>query len=122
MTKRASRPARTNVPAFPPMPTFDATFLDNFMRTGETCVRACVAWQGEFSRFVASRLESDGEVGKALASSTTLTEAAELQRDWLQSTAQDYFDEMTRLSQLGAKMAPAWMIPFAANVRKERSE
>ena len=120
MTKHASQPAQPNV--LPPMPTFDAAFLENFMRTGETCAQACAAWQGEFFRFVASRLQSDGEVGKALASSKTLTEAAELQRDWLQSTAQDYFDEMTRLTRLGATMAPAWMIPFAANVRKDLSE
>jgi hypothetical protein len=54
-----------------------------------------------------SRILWDGKVGQALVSSKTLVEAVELERNWLQSTIQDYLDEANRFKRLAARMAPA---------------
>jgi hypothetical protein len=115
MAKQATHSDRSDVTSFPLMPAFNSAFLDTFMRTGETCVMTYLVWQDELFRFTASRLLQDEMIGRAFASSKTLDEAAEVQRDWLQSTVQNYLDEANRLTQLAAKMAPAWMIPFAAD-------
>jgi hypothetical protein len=122
MAKHATPSDRSDVTSFPLTPAFNSAFLDTFTRTGETCAKAYLAWQDELFRFMASRLQRDGKVSQALASSKMLDEAAEVQRDWLQSTVQNYVDEANRLTQLAAKMAPAWMIPFAVDAQTAARE
>lgn len=107
MTKRALKPDGTNFSPFPLMPAFNSTLVDTLTRTGETCAKACLAWQNELFRFMTSRILWDGKVGQALVSSKTLGEALELERNWLQSTVQDYVDEANRLNRLAARLAPA---------------
>jgi hypothetical protein len=47
LTKPATHPDRPNITSFPLMPAFNTAFFDNFTRTGETCGKACPAWQEE---------------------------------------------------------------------------
>jgi hypothetical protein len=122
MAKHAAHSDRSGVTSFSLMPPFNSAFLDTFMRTGETCVMSYLVWQDELFRFMASRLLQDEMIARAFASSKTLDEAADVQRDWLQSTVQNYLDEANRLTQLAAQMAPAWMIPFAADAQKADME
>lgn len=84
-----------------------------WVHSGEAYAKAWLAWQQEVLRFWGSRLQWDGQVSAAFAKCRTLGEFAEVQQDWAMSTARDYFEELTRLAQVGANLVPSW-VPCAA--------
>jgi hypothetical protein len=87
--------------------------IDALMHSGEAYAKACLAWQEEVCRFLGSRLQWDGRVTAALAKCRSLTELAEIQQDWARTTAQDYVEEVGRLTQIASSLVPAWL-PRAA--------
>lgn len=93
------RPAR--VPTGP--------MVEAWLHSGEAYAQACLACQQEVLRFLGSRLQWDSRVTEAFAKCKTLSEVADVQRSWAMETAQEYFDEATRLTQLAAKCVPSWI-------------
>ncbi len=115
MSKQSTAHRAPDMPTpFPPVAALNGQFVEAFMHTGEAYAKACVEWQQEILRFMGSRLQWDGRVGEALAKCKTVSEIAEVQRDWAMSTAQEYFDEANRLAQLATRLVPSWM-PSAAH-------
>lgn len=108
MVKQPSHAADTLRLALPPTDP-NGRFIEALMHGSEAYTKAVLAWQTELLRFLGSRLQWDGRVGEALAQCKTLAELAEVQRDWAMSTAQDYFEELNRLTRLGAKIIPSWL-------------
>lgn len=88
-------PAFTNVAAL-----IKAPMLDAVIRTTESYGKAYLALQEELFRFTATRLQRDGELGQALASTRTWESAAKVQQEWAASTLQDYTSETTRLLEI----------------------
>jgi hypothetical protein len=84
------------------------------MRMGEACSTACQAWQQEVARFVAARLESDGELGRKLMTCGSWSEALRLQQDWAGTMAQDYLNQTKRMIQLASSMGGQMMAPETA--------
>lgn len=75
----------------------------------DACGRACRNWQQEVSRFVAARLECDGELGRRLLGCGTWNEAVMLQQEWAGRAVQDYLEEANRLASLASTMnAELW--------------
>lgn len=94
---------------FAPGSALNGSLLSVFTNTGEAYAKAWLEWQQELMRFVSSRLQWDGRVGEALAKCKTLSDVVEVQKDWAMTTAQDYFDEVSRLTQIATKCVPSWM-------------
>jgi phasin protein len=90
---------------------FNGPMVDVFMRTTESCSKACLAWHDEVLRFAAERMQRDSELGQALASTRNWADAAKLQQEWAASMLRDYTTETTRLFEIaadaGSKMTQA---------------
>lgn len=111
MTDQTKPQKAPNMTALPFAPPLNGPFLENLTRATDSCAKACLAFQEEWFRFLASRFEWDSKVGQALASCKNLSEVVEVQRDWLQTAAQDYTDEAGRLARLAISLAPQWLPP-----------
>jgi hypothetical protein len=74
---------------------------------GGTCLRACVAWQQEVSRFFGARIEADIAAQKSLVECRNLADAAKLQQDWLATAVNDYVNEAGRLVEIMSSCVPA---------------
>lgn len=109
MTKTSSSHAAEMARPGQPFATQSGPMIDALLHGSEAYAKAALAWQQEVLRFMGSRLQWDGRAGEALGKCRTLTEVAEVQRDWAMSAAQDYFEEANRLIQLAAKLVPSWM-------------
>lgn len=97
------------------LPWINGYMLDSMMRMGEACTAACQAWQREAARFVAARLESDGELGRKLMTCDSWSEMLRLQQDWAGAMAQDYLNQTNRLVQLASNMGAQMMAPETAS-------
>ena len=64
-------------------------------------------------RFINDRLQWDSRIGEALAGCKTFGDFAEMQKNWMMTTAQDYFEEVNRLVQFGWKLLPSVSPPAA---------
>jgi len=96
---------------FHPLAAFSGPVLDNLMRTGEAYAKACLAWQEEILRFVGARVECARDAGESLAKCESPGDFAELQKTWMMTAAQDYFEGANRLAQLTYKLLPSWLPP-----------
>ncbi len=114
MTKSSTQP-------FASMAEMNGPVLEALMHSGEAYAKACLAWQEEVCRFFGSRLQWDGRVSAALAKCRTLTELAEIQQDWAKTAAQDYFDEVGRLTQIASGFVPSWL-PSAERPRSHPAD
>ena len=81
---------------------FNGPVVDVFMRTTESCSKACLAWHEEILRFATERLQRDSELGQALANTRNWADAAKLQQEWAASALRDYTNETTRLFEIAA--------------------
>jgi Phasin protein len=81
---------------------FNGPVVDVFMRTTESCSKACLAWHEEVLRFAAERMQRDSELGHALVNTHSWADAAKLQQEWAASTLRDYTNETTRLFEIAA--------------------
>jgi hypothetical protein len=97
---------------FDPFGVLNASAFDAAIRAGETYGKAWLAWQQELLKFISNRLVWDSRVSEALAGCKTPADVAEVQKDWLMTTAQDYFDETTRLFQFAWKLVPSVLPPL----------
>lgn len=103
-------------------PWINSSAFDAMTRMGEGCAQVCQAWQQEVARFTASRLESDGELGRKLMTCGNWAEAARLQQYWASAMAQDYLNQANRMVQLASRMGAQMMAPEAATARSAGSE
>src|SRR5258708_7057590 len=105
MTKQQSHREDTR------FPWFDAPQIDVITQAGDAYGKACLAWQQEVFRFVAGRLQADGEFGQRLMGCQNWNEAAAVQQKWATSATEDFLNEANKLVQLasdfGANLMPA---------------
>ena len=85
------------------------TVFEAMTRGVEACTKAGLLYQDALLRFAASRLEGDSKNWRALFTCKNWAEAAEIQRDWASSTAQDYVEEVGHLVQLTSRITAPWM-------------
>jgi hypothetical protein len=123
MTKHVhhSNPSAAPTP-FLAAPWFNVPMVDALTRAGESCTKACQAWQEEVVRFTASRLECDSELGRKLVACRNWADAAKLQQDWAAITAQDYLNEANRMTQLASKFGAKVRLPAAPGSQSAVSE
>lgn len=123
MSKASTAHHATEAPLrFPSLPAWDGSFFDVLIHSGEAYAKACLEVQQEVLRFAGTRLKWDGQVGEALAKCKNLGDFAEVQRSWVMATAQDYFDEANRLTQLAAKCIPSYLPSTALHGAERKPE
>ena len=119
MTKPSTAHRAADAPLpLPPLPVWDASFFNALIHGGEAYAKTCLELQQELLRFAGTRLKWDGQVNDALARCKNFADFAEVQKSWLMTTAQDYFDEVNRLTQIAARCIPSYL-PFTALHRAE---
>src|ERR1700730_200618 len=80
------------------MPTFDPLF-----QASSRFVETWMAVSNEILEFSKSRLDRGLEMGRAIAQSTSLNEAIDVQAKFTRSTVQDYLSEANKLADLGTR-------------------
>lgn len=108
MTTQSRRTSRPRQPATAePYEQFTAlndVAMDFFSRAGGAYFQGASALSGEVVNFLSTRMNHDAELGQELAKCRDLSEAAELQQEWVRMTAQEYLAETGRLFELASKM------------------
>ncbi len=77
--------------------------IEPMLKAGNTWIENWMAVGSEMLDFGRSRLDRNLETSKAIARSTSLDEAIELQVDYTRSVLRDYFTEAGKLADLGAR-------------------
>jgi hypothetical protein len=80
------------------IPTFDPLF-----QASSRFVETWMAVSSEIFEFGKSRLDRSIEMGRAIAQSTSLNEAIDLQAKFTRSTVQEYLSEANKLADLGTR-------------------
>jgi hypothetical protein len=80
------------------MPNFDPLF-----QASNRFIETWMAVSNEILEFSKSRLDRGLEMGRAIAQSTSLNEAIDVQAKFTRSTVQDYLSEANKLADLGTR-------------------
>ena len=105
MTKRKTSTAAPETVAPPEGHTdINTALFSAVAKTMETGTRAWCDWQEEMSRFVATRVEADLKLQRALVACRDLGEVAAIQQEWASATARHFLDGMTRLSRFPSSL------------------
>jgi hypothetical protein len=81
------------------------------LKAGETYAKAWLAWQEEIMKFASNRLQWDSRVCEALTKCKSFGDVCEVQKNWLMSTGQDYFEESNRLARFAWGFLPLLVPP-----------
>jgi hypothetical protein len=80
------------------MPNFDPLF-----QASNRLIETWAAVSNEILEFSKSRLDRGLEMGRAIAQSTSLNEAIDVQAKFTRSAVQDYLSEANKLADLGTR-------------------
>jgi hypothetical protein len=77
--------------------------IEPIFQAGNKWLETWMAVGSELIEFSRSRLDRNLEMGKAIARSSSIDEAIELQADHARSTVRDYFSEAGKIADLGTR-------------------
>jgi hypothetical protein len=77
--------------------------LDPFFQAGNRLLEGWMAVSSELLEFGKARLDRSMEASRAIAQSTSLNEAIDVQAKFTQSAVQDYLSEANKLADLGTR-------------------
>ena len=106
----ASLDPREAIPGLEPLLHAGNKWFENWSAVGSELL--------EFSR---SRLDRNLEVSKAIARSSSLDQAIDLQADYARSIVRDYFAEASKLADLGTRAMLESLTMWQASARAETS-
>jgi hypothetical protein len=98
--------------------------LEPLLQVGNKLFENWAAMGSELLEFSRARIDRNLEVGKAIARSSSLDEAMDLQADYARSIVRDYFAEASKLADLGTRcMMESWSAwqPVARSETPRRS-
>jgi hypothetical protein len=84
-------------------PSQALTGIEPIFQAGNKLLETWMAVGSEILEFSRLRLDRNVEVGKAIARSSSLDEAIELQTDYARSTVREYFSEASKIADLGTR-------------------
>jgi hypothetical protein len=84
-------------------PSQALTGIEPIFQAGNKLLETWMAVGSEILEFSRLRLDRNLEVGKAIARSSSLDEAIELQTDYARSTVREYFSEASKIADLGTR-------------------
>jgi hypothetical protein len=93
--------------------------LEPLLHAGNKWFENWAAVGSELLEFSRSRLDRNLEVSKAIARSSTLDEAIDLQADYARSIVRDYFAEASKLADLGTRAMLESMSVWQPSARSE---
>ena len=79
------------------------TNLDPLFQASNRLIEAWMAVGNELLEFGKARIDRSLEMSRALAQTTSLDEAIDVQAKYTRSTMQDYFSEANKLADLGTR-------------------
>ncbi len=79
------------------------TPLEPLFRASNRLLEGWMAMSSEMLEFSKNRFDRSLEIGKAMAQSTSLNEAIDLQATYTRSIVQDYVSEAQKIADLGAR-------------------
>ena len=77
--------------------------LDPLIKAGNTLLAGWMAVGNEMLEFGKSRLDQNLEIGRAIAQSTSLSEAIDLQARYARTVMRDYANEASKIADLGTR-------------------
>lgn len=77
--------------------------IEPIFQAGNKLLETWMAVGSEILEFSRLRLDRNLEVGKAIARSSSIDEAIELQTDHARSTVREYFNEASKIADLGTR-------------------
>jgi len=77
--------------------------LDPLIKAGNRLFEGWMAVGNEMLEFGKSRLDQNIEIGRAIARSTSLSEAIDLQARYARTIMQDYVSEASKIADLGTR-------------------
>ena len=100
------------------------TTLDPLFQASNRLIEAWMAVGNELLEFGKSRIDRSLEMSRALAQTTSLDEAIDVQAKFTRSTMQDYFSEANKLADLGTRSLLESISPLQNKVHEmaERAE
>ncbi len=84
-------------------PSQALTGIEPIFQAGNKLLETWMAVGSEILEFSRLRLDRNLEVGKAIARSSSIDEAIELQTDHARSTVREYFNEASKIADLGTR-------------------
>ena len=84
-------------------PSQALTGIEPMFQAGNKLLETWMAVGSEILEFSRLRLDRNLEVGKAIARSSSIDEAIELQTDHARSTVREYFNEASKIADLGTR-------------------
>ncbi len=84
-------------------PSQALTGIEPIFQAGNKLLETWMAVGSEILEFSRLRLDRNLEVGKAIARSGSIDEAIELQTDHARSTVREYFNEASKIADLGTR-------------------
>jgi hypothetical protein len=84
-------------------PTNTVANLEPLFQAGNKWIEAWMAVGTEILQFSKSRLDRSVEIGKAIARSSSIEQAVDLQADYTRTMMRDYIDEAGKLADMGTR-------------------
>jgi hypothetical protein len=84
-------------------PTNTVANLEPLFQAGNKWLEAWMAVGTEILQFSKSRLDRSVEIGKAIARSSSIEQAVDLQADYTRTMMRDYIDEAGKLADMGTR-------------------
>lgn len=105
VSKRAPRGAKLEaMEPFEQITGFNSAAMDFLTRAGGAYLNGVSALNNEVTQFVSARLNHDAQFGRSLAECRSLSDATELQQDWMKRASEEYFAEAGKLFEIASKM------------------
>jgi hypothetical protein len=102
--------------------TFDPTQalnrIEPIFQAGNKWLENWMAVSSELLEFGRARLDRNLEVGKAIAKSSSIDQAMELQADYARSTVREYFNEAGKLADLSTRVLLESMMAWQPAARE----
>jgi hypothetical protein len=99
--------------------------IESMFQTSNKWLESWMAVGSEILEFSRSRFDRNLEAGKAIARSSSIDEAMELQADYTRSIMRDYFSEASKLADLGTRAFLdsfwAWQPAMRGETQQRRS-
>ena len=98
--------------------------IEPILQAGNKWFENWMALSSEILEFSRARLDRSFEVSKAMAKTSSLDQAMDLQADYARSALRDYFSEAGKLADLGtrAMLESLWSWQGAARAEVSRAE